>query len=89
MNSSPKKKRQAAQRLVVPSLEGDVVDLIDRHAEQVERRQHDHRRQDRIDPQHGDGDIGDVGAQQDESGMGDIDDIQHAEGNRHTDDTAA
>ena len=32
-------ERQAAQRLVVAPLEGDVVDLIDRHAEQVEGRQ--------------------------------------------------
>ena len=35
-------EREAAQRFVAASFEGDVVHLIDRRAEQIERRQRDH-----------------------------------------------
>ena len=78
-------EREAAQRFVAAPLEGDVVHLIDRRAEQIERRQRDHRRQDRIDAERRVGDVGDVGAQNDEGGMGDVDDVQHAERDRHAD----
>jgi hypothetical protein len=76
---------QAAQGLVAAPLERDVVHLIDRRAECVERRQHDHRCQDRIDPPRRVGDVGDIGAENDEGRMGDVDDVKHAERNRYAD----
>jgi hypothetical protein len=76
---------QSAQRLVVAALKRNVVDLIDRHSQQVESRRGDHGDGDRVQPKVSIADIGDVGSQQNERRMRDIDDVQHAEGNRDAD----
>ena len=85
MNSSRRRRPGRGSRLVASSLERDVVDVIDRHAQQVERRRQDDAGQDRIEPEQAVGDIGSVRAENDEGGMRDIDDIEHAEGDRHPD----
>jgi len=76
---------QAAYRLVAPPLESLIVNLVGRHAEQVEGRQQDHGRQDRVDAEHRVADIGDVGAKQDDGRVGDVHDVEHAECDRHAD----
>ncbi len=76
---------EAAQCFIAASFEGDVVDLVDRGAEQIERRQREHGGQDRIHPQRRVGQVGDVGTEDDEGGMGNVDDVEHAEGDRHAD----
>src|SRR5207248_3237009 len=79
------KERETAQRLLSAPLERLVIDLIDAGTEQVERRQHDDAGHDRVDAEAGIDDIGDVGAEDDEGGMRDIDDVEDAERDRHAD----
>jgi hypothetical protein len=74
-----------AQSVLAALLERGVVDLIDRRAERVERRQDHDGGEDRIDPEGLIDDIGDVGAEDDERRMGDIDDVEDAERNRDAD----
>ena len=52
--------------MLAAPLERDVVDLIDRDAQHVERRQQDDAGQDRVEPEHAVDDIGGVGAEDDE-----------------------
>src|SRR6201999_598413 len=73
---------QAAQRFLSAFLERQVIDLIDDRAEREEHRQHDDAGDDRIDAETGAEKIGDVRAENDETRMRDVDDIEHAEGNR-------
>jgi hypothetical protein len=70
---------EAAQRLLAPLLEREIEHLIDRLAQQIERRQHDDGREDRVEPERGVDDVGDVGADDDEGGVRDVDHVEHAE----------
>src|SRR5262249_28375627 len=79
------KEGEPAQRLLSALLERLVVDLVDRGPERIERRQHDDRDQDRINPEMGVDDIGDVGAENDEGGMRDVDDVEDPERDRDPD----
>ena len=72
-------KGEAAQRFGAAPLERLVVDLIDEDAEQIEQRQRDDADDDRIDAELAIDDIGDVGAENDETRMRDVDDVEHAE----------
>ena len=74
---------EAAQRFLAAFLERLVVDLIDEHAEHIKHRQHHDARDDRIDAEGDIDDIGDVGAEDDEARMRDVDDVEHAERDRH------
>src|SRR5262249_18365572 len=65
-----------------PPLEDDVVDLIDGSTQRIEHRQKDDRRQDRIGAVTLVQDVDEIGAENDEGGMRDIDDVEHAKGNR-------
>ena len=76
---------EAAQRFLSALFERDVIDLIDGGAERIEGRQHQDRGQDRIDAEPLVHDIGDVGAEDDESRMRDIDDVENAERDRNAD----
>jgi hypothetical protein len=76
---------EAPQRLLPSLLEGDVVDLVDGRAEQIEHRQHDDGGEDRVGAGRGIDDVSDVGTQNDEGRVRDIDDVQHAEGDRDAD----
>jgi hypothetical protein len=72
------KEGKAAQGLLSASLERKVVDLIDRHAQQVERRQRQTGDDDRVGARRDIQKIGDVGAEDDEGRVGDIDHVEHA-----------
>jgi len=74
-----------AQRFPAVFLEGRVIDLVDERTERIEHRQHDEACQDRINAEPRVHDIGDVGAENDETGMRDIDDIENAERHRNPD----
>ena len=76
---------EAAQRFLSALLERHVIDLIDGGAERVEGRQHQDRGQDRIDAEALVHDIGDVGAEDDEGRMRDVDDVENAERDRDAD----
>ena len=78
-------EREAAQRVLPAPLERLVVDLVDQRAERIEDRQHDDARQDRIDAQPRVDDVGDVGAEDDEARMRDVDDVEDAERDRNAD----
>ena len=78
-------ERESAQRFLSALLERHVIDLIDGGAERVEGRQHQDRGQDRIDAEPLVHDIGDIGAEDDEGGMRDIDDVENAERDRYAD----
>src|SRR5205807_5643060 len=75
-------ERQPAQRFLAAPLERGVIDLIDRAAQHVERRQHDQADEDRVDAEIGVDDVGDVRAQDDERRVRDIDDVENAERDR-------
>jgi hypothetical protein len=81
----PEEEGESAQRLVAPPLEGDVVDLIDERAQRIEKRRCENARDDGVDAEARVDDVGDVGAEDDESGVRDVDDVEHAEGDRHAD----
>src|SRR5215470_2088061 len=51
----------------------------------IKDRQHDDADRDRIDAEAGVDDVGDVGAEDDEGGMRDVDDVEDAERNRYAD----
>src|SRR5262249_55818580 len=78
-------ERQAAQRLLPAPPKGFGVDMIDAGAEKIKDRQHDDADRDRIDAEAGVDDVGDVGAEDDEGGMRDVDDVEDAERNRYAD----
>jgi hypothetical protein len=73
----------AAQRILPALLERQVVDLVDHGAQRIEGGQRDDARQDRVEAEPGAEEIGDVGAEDDEGGVGDVDDVENAERNRH------
>src|SRR5262249_56729823 len=73
---------EAAQRLLSAPFERDVIDLIDRGAERVERRQDDDAGEDGIEAEVGIDDVSDVGAEDDEGRVSDVDDVENAEGDR-------
>ena len=77
------KESEAAQRFLPAFFKRHVVDLIDGVAEQVEDRQHDDAGHDRIDAELDIDEVGDVGAEDDESRVRDIDDVEHAERDRN------
>src|SRR5439155_4130180 len=78
-------KRQPLDRLFAAQLERVVVEAIDRHADQVEHRQHDDADQDRVKAVPAVEDIGRVGTEQDKRRLGNIGDVEHAEGNLDAD----
>src|SRR5207237_925479 len=76
---------ETAQRISATPFERQVIDLIDERAECIESRQHDNADDDRVDAQPLIDDVSNVGAENDEGGMRDVDDIEDAEGNRNAD----
>src|SRR6185503_12282245 len=78
-------EREPAQGILAALLERGVVDLIDRGTERIERRQHENGGEDRIEAERLIDDVGDVGAEDDERRMRDVDDVEDAERNRHAD----
>ena len=78
-------KSEPAERFPPAPLKRGVVDLIDRGAERIEHRQHHDADHDRIDAEAGVDDIGDIGAEDDESRMRDVDDVEDAERDRNPD----
>ena len=74
---------KAAQRFLPAFFERQIVDLINRCAERKEHRQHDDADDDWIDAKIDVDEIGDVRAEDDETRMRDIDDVEHAERDRH------
>jgi hypothetical protein len=77
------KKGEPAQGFLSTLFKREVVNLIDESAEYIERRQHHDAHHDGIDPELDIDDIGDVGSENDERRMGDVHDVEHAEGNRN------
>ena len=82
-NSRPKKKASPAQRFLAALLERQVVDLIHCGAEREKRRQHENADEYRVDAEIDVDEIGEVGAEDDEGRMRDVDDVEHAERNRN------
>ena len=78
-------EREPAQRILSAFLERLVIDLIDRGAERIEPRQHDNGGEDRVDAERLVDDVGDVGAEDDERRMGNVDDVENTERNRYAD----
>jgi hypothetical protein len=77
------KEREPAQRFLAAFLERDVIDLIDPGSQHIKNRHHRDSSQDRIDPERRIGDVRNIGAENDEGRMGDVDDIQNAERQGH------
>src|SRR5207237_10767452 len=75
----PEEEGEAAQRFLPEPLKRGVVKLIDQRAERIEGRQHGHAHRDRIDPEAGVDDIGEVAPEADEGGMRDVDEVENAE----------
>jgi hypothetical protein len=84
----PEEEGEAAQRILSAPLKRFVIDLIDHGAERIERRQQHHARQDRVDAEPGIDDIGDVGTEDDEPRMRDVDDVEDSERDRDADERA-
>ena len=78
-----KEECKAAQRFLAAFFEREVVDLIDRHAERVEERQHQYADDDGVDAEIDVDEISEVGAENDEGRMRNIDDVEHAERDRN------
>ena len=78
-----KEKCQALDRFLAAPLESIIIDVIDTDPDKKKRRRHDDPDQDRIDAEIGIESVGDKRAEHDERGVGDIDDVEHAEGDRH------
>jgi hypothetical protein len=57
--------------------------LVDAHAQEIERRQHDDSGRHRIGSRRRVDDVGNVGAKDDEARVGDVDDVEHAERYRY------
>ena len=76
---------EPAQRLLAALLERQVEHLIDRLSQQIERRQHQDGREDRVEAERGVDDVGDVGADNDEGRVRDVDHVEHAERDRDAD----
>ena len=75
----PEEKRQAAHRFLAAFFERNVINLIDAGTQRIECRCGDNRGEDRIEPEGGVDDVGDVGAEDNERRMGDVDDVENAE----------
>ncbi len=78
------KKGEAAQKFLAPLFKRQVIDLVDKSAEQIEHRQHHNADYDGVDAERDIDDVGDVGPENDERRMRDVDNVEHAEGNRDT-----
>ena len=74
---------EPAQRFLAALLKRNIVDLINSSSERVERRRRDDAGDDRVEPELGIDDIGDVGAEDDKGRMGDIDDVEDTERKRY------
>jgi len=74
---------EAPQRFLPMAFEGRVIESIDERAQKVERRQHDDASQNRIEADPRIEQIGEIGSEDDEGGMRDIDDVEDAERDRH------
>src|SRR5262252_5747240 len=70
---------EPAQRFLAAFLERHVVDLIDAGAKHIEGRYRQDADQDRIKPKADIDYVGNVGAENDESRMRNVDDVQDAE----------
>ncbi len=77
------KEGEAAQRFLASLLERLIVDLINSGAEHEECRRHDNGGQNRIEAEIGVDDIGDVGPENNESRVCNVDDVENAERYRH------
>src|SRR6185437_16788122 len=71
---------EAAQAFLAAPLEGEEINLINRGAEDEEGGGHQQRREDRIESKALVEDICAERAEDDERGMGEVADIEHAEG---------
>src|SRR5262249_39325305 len=80
-----KEERKPAQSLLVPLLKREVVDVIGGSAQRIECGQCHDGNDDGIDAVFGIENVGDIGADDDEARMGDVDDVQDAEGDRDAD----
>jgi hypothetical protein len=76
---------ETLNRFFAALLESIVVDLVRAHADEKEYRRHDEADQDRIDAEIRIDDIGDKGPEHDKGRVGNVDDVEHAEGDRHAD----
>src|SRR5579885_1485366 len=76
-------EREPAQGFLAVFLKRHVIDLVDEGAQRVESRQHQDARRDRIDAEPDIEAVSDIRAEQDEGRMRDVDDVEHAEGNRN------
>ncbi len=74
---------QPLQGIVAPPFEEMVVDPVEQPPEQEAAYREQRRRQERVDAEGVDAEEGQERAEHDEGGMGDIDDVQHAEGDGH------
>src|SRR6516164_7681880 len=80
-----KEESEALNRLLAALLEGVEIDLVHRHADQKKYRRHDDADQDRIDAEIRIDQIGDKRPEHDKGRVGDVNDVEHAEGDRHAD----
>ena len=81
MNHDAEKEGEAAQRFIVLTLETLVVKPVSAGTDQEEHGNANYSRQDRIQPPQAVEHVGDIGAQNNESRMGDIDDVELTERN--------
>src|SRR5262245_1830320 len=80
----PEKEGETAQRFLAALFKRQVIDLVNERAEHVEGRQHQQADHDRVNSERDIDDVGDVGTENNERRMCDIDDVEHSEGNRNT-----
>ncbi len=85
MNRMPKKNASPRSASCPRFSNDEVVDLIHRGAERVEHRQHQQADQHRIEAEILIDDVGEIGAEDDERRMRDVDDIEHPERDRDAD----
>ena len=76
---------QTLDRFLASALERIIIDLVHSHADEKERRYHDDADQDRIDAEIGIDEISDKRPEHYEGRVRDIDDVEHAERDRHAD----
>ena len=77
-------EREPAQRFLPGALEARVVDAVDDDPQHEEDGRHDDAGQHGIEAVPGAEQIGEVGADDDEGRVGDVDDVELAEGDRQT-----
>src|SRR6266545_1156157 len=78
-------ERETAQRFLSAAFETDVIDPVQNHPQKKEQRGHRHRNDDRVKSEAVVDDVRDIRAQDDESRVRDVDDVEHPERDRDAD----